>query len=608
MCLDFWGRKSWSYIQALHFCLSMGLLIGPFLVDPLAHTKVPLIVQKALPINKGASGTANMPEAPAVTAEPAMKHPNINFRFKRELSDESEAEKFQTPDPLLTELFKPRIVLNEEPFVAVTSTELPKAKPIKPKPVFTDGRKLDNSRDWESVKVAKPPPEEVKPKKETEKSDEGQEEGKEEEEFPAIEDILGDEVSIEDILGNNIDEKNNSTAGEGSDDEDEGDDDTSIEEILGSSPTAQAVVDIAITTTHPPQTKSPALQEIEEEMTKIRKDIQKSQELLSKLESVKHVQGEEEEDLDHYGNSAETDVGAEEVILKRKRHRRSLRGNRPRSRDGFDEPVLYNQQRQRVPVPPIYPPDNQWPALQVPSRIADYQDYGNRFQPPSSLDYGYENRPKEVEAAIETIKEYMDGDLITNQPTTSSTTTTTTTTTTKAETTTTTTTSTTTTTGSTSSAAKSSMSSKSSDGMTTATTTTLHPHHKKPTSSFDNDTEDTITIQTYLDNYGVSKPNVGFILDAVYTILISLILFVCLCYNPREPRSRQEFEAGNSSRKVDGESRIFRYSLTVLLFFFSLLHWGMFVSMQHVLPKFYILATSAPYLQQVFIGVFTISR
>ena len=34
----------------------------------------------------------------------------------------------------------------------------------------------------------------------------------------------------------------------------------------------------------------------------------------------------------------------------------------------------------------------------------------------------------------------------------------------------------------------------------------------------------------------------------------------------------------------------------------------MFVSMQHVLPKFYILASSAPYLQQVFIGVFTISR
>ena len=31
----------------------------------------------------------------------------------------------------------------------------------RPKPVFTDGRKLDNSRDWETVKVAKPPPEDL---------------------------------------------------------------------------------------------------------------------------------------------------------------------------------------------------------------------------------------------------------------------------------------------------------------------------------------------------------------------------------------------------------------------------------------------------------------
>ena len=31
----------------------------------------------------------------------------------------------------------------------------------RPKPVFTDGRKLDNSRDWEKVKIAKPPPEDL---------------------------------------------------------------------------------------------------------------------------------------------------------------------------------------------------------------------------------------------------------------------------------------------------------------------------------------------------------------------------------------------------------------------------------------------------------------
>ena len=35
-------------------------------------------------------------------------------------------------------------------------------KPSKrPKPVFNDGRKLDNSVDWETIKIAKPPPEDL---------------------------------------------------------------------------------------------------------------------------------------------------------------------------------------------------------------------------------------------------------------------------------------------------------------------------------------------------------------------------------------------------------------------------------------------------------------
>ena len=31
----------------------------------------------------------------------------------------------------------------------------------RPKPVFNDGRKLDNSVDWETIKIAKPPPEDL---------------------------------------------------------------------------------------------------------------------------------------------------------------------------------------------------------------------------------------------------------------------------------------------------------------------------------------------------------------------------------------------------------------------------------------------------------------
>ena len=86
-----------------------------------------------------------------------------------------------------------------------------------------------------------------------------------------------------------------------------------------------------------------------------------------------------------------------------------------------------------------------------------------------------------------------------------------------------------------------------------------------------------------LDNYGVSKNNIGFILDATYTWVISLILLVCMCYRPQrgEPRSRQEADELFGSRSSE-ESRIFKATVTVLLFFFNLLHWGMFVSFSQV--------------------------
>ena len=86
-----------------------------------------------------------------------------------------------------------------------------------------------------------------------------------------------------------------------------------------------------------------------------------------------------------------------------------------------------------------------------------------------------------------------------------------------------------------------------------------------------------------LDNYGVSKSNIGFILDATYTWIISLVLLVCMCYRPQrgEPRSRQEADEIFGSRSSE-ESRIFKATVTVLLFFFNLLHWGMFVSFSQV--------------------------
>lgn len=118
-----------------------------------------------------------------------------------------------------------------------------------------------------------------------------------------------------------------------------------------------------------------------------------------------------------------------------------------------------------------------------------------------------------------------------------------------------------------------------------------------------------VTIKAILGNYGVTKSNIGFILDATYTWIISLILLICMCYRPQrgEPRSRQEADELFGTRATE-ESRIFKATFTVLLFFFNLLHWGMFVSFSQTLPQFKILASTATYLQRVFVGVFTTTR
>ena len=58
ICLDFWGRKSGAYIHALHFCLSLGLLTGPLLVDPLSSAHVPAVIRKALPFALSHPGSA----------------------------------------------------------------------------------------------------------------------------------------------------------------------------------------------------------------------------------------------------------------------------------------------------------------------------------------------------------------------------------------------------------------------------------------------------------------------------------------------------------------------------------------------------------------------
>ena len=160
ICLDFWGRKSGAYIHALHFCLSLGLLTGPLLVDPLSSAHVPGLLRKALPFALSHSGNS----ARAVGTSHIIQ--------KRSLES--------TLDPLLANIFgvDPNPIINPSPpppstkttttisSIATTSSMMalqPKKKTPKPKlkPIFNDGQKLDNSRDWEKVKIAQPPIEDL---------------------------------------------------------------------------------------------------------------------------------------------------------------------------------------------------------------------------------------------------------------------------------------------------------------------------------------------------------------------------------------------------------------------------------------------------------------
>merc|ERR1711936_1562033 len=97
ICLDFWGRKSGAYIHALHFCLSLGLLTGPLLVDPLSSAHVPGLLRKALPFALSHSGNS------------ARGVGNSHIIQKRSLES--------TLDPLLANIFgvDPNPIINPSP-------------------------------------------------------------------------------------------------------------------------------------------------------------------------------------------------------------------------------------------------------------------------------------------------------------------------------------------------------------------------------------------------------------------------------------------------------------------------------------------------------------
>ena len=121
ICLDFWGRRSGPFIYALHFSLSIGLLIGPFVIEPLSQTHVPQMVQNlALPKNTFQTNSSSSKEQ--FEKDTYHNHPyNHHTIIKRSISNlairnKSDIDKMDekffpkmlkpvTPDPLLVELF-----------------------------------------------------------------------------------------------------------------------------------------------------------------------------------------------------------------------------------------------------------------------------------------------------------------------------------------------------------------------------------------------------------------------------------------------------------------------------------------------------------------------
>ena len=152
----------------MHFCLSLGLLTGPLLVDPLSSAHVPGLLRKALPFALSHSGGGG--NSAAATAAGAAVGGTSHIIQKRSLES--------TLDPLLANIFgvDPNPIINPSPPLTKTTTTIssiattssmmalqPKKKTPKPKlkPIFNDGQKLDNSRDWEKVKIAQPPIEDL---------------------------------------------------------------------------------------------------------------------------------------------------------------------------------------------------------------------------------------------------------------------------------------------------------------------------------------------------------------------------------------------------------------------------------------------------------------
>ena len=486
VCLDYWGKRSGPYMQAVHFCLSLGLLTGPFLVDPLSQTPLPKAIQDYANgiVVQGQNLSATTTISP-ISIPMTMSINDVDITSDRRRRRKREV------DQLLVDI--------------LGNDEGEKKAKAKPKPSFTDARKLDYSQDWEKIKVA--------------------------------------DLATVKAAATTTTKTTTSTS-------------SSTSERLENGPSIEEIFDFidededAISTS---TKKSKEMEEIESEMQQIQEEMKRSQTILASL----------------------------------KRPKRSSSGFRRR---GQPPPVIGTR-----------PLGVGGGRMNYPGRYPDYNDLSVMPEYPSIYDDEreerveemFDNAPKQVQDAVDTITDFMKDGKIDVASTSIKTTTTSTTTTT------TTTTSTTT---------------------TTTITTTTTSRKKKPSFATDNSTdlnnagkirrneEKDLTLGKALQNFGVQQTKIGFVLDSVYHFFLALILFFCLCYNPREPRGVHSSSLEDLSSYERG-SRLFKISITFLLFLFNLIHWGIMVSLGRVLPSFAPIVNLEPArLQQAFFGAFTLTR
>ena len=155
-CMDFWGRRNaTTCLAALHFCLSLGVLTGTGMVDPLVSefSTKKRVVQNFVSMVRYRSKCKYFvfkaqTHLPGIVKNALKISPTVVPPIQLQVNSTSQLRLKRSPgeikdDPVLNRVFG-------KPVTSTAPIHLPRKKL---KPAFTDAKKLDHSRNWDLVKV-----------------------------------------------------------------------------------------------------------------------------------------------------------------------------------------------------------------------------------------------------------------------------------------------------------------------------------------------------------------------------------------------------------------------------------------------------------------------